>query len=207
MAIPETSSFELFLYEHLSTELLSYLLSFIDVDALMILNGVSTITRAIVHQYCRQEWDIKNFLKSWFPNPRAFVDILHRSGAVVGGSQPLQFFHRVTYKNTNFDIYTRVGGVMPIARWLIEDCAYHYSFQSSFHGKIDAFLDGLDPSKDDPYMYSPTGPSGKIAAYDFYKCRFGPAGILTTKWIRMWVVDVDPIHHIIHCSPSSTCRL
>ena len=76
MAIPETSSFELFLYEHLSTELLSYLLSFIDVDALMILNGVSTITRAIVHQYCRQEWDIKNFLKSWFPNPRAFVDIL-----------------------------------------------------------------------------------------------------------------------------------
>lgn len=56
------------------------------------------------------QWDINAKLQRFFNNPCAFRSELGRCEALISGSFALQFFERVTWPQSDLDIFAEEGG-------------------------------------------------------------------------------------------------
>ncbi|KII87153.1 hypothetical protein PLICRDRAFT_72978, partial [Plicaturopsis crispa FD-325 SS-3] len=91
-----------------------------------VLRLVNRMFRNRVDRYSSEVWNMDNFLARWFPSARGFRRQLRRCDALVSGSQPLQFFSRRYYVDSDFDIYIRPVAVGDMGLYLLS-VGYEYS--------------------------------------------------------------------------------
>ncbi|KAJ7683373.1 hypothetical protein B0H17DRAFT_942010 [Mycena rosella] len=72
----------------------------------------------VVQHYKQLVWDPDAHFKIWFSDPTKFRGVLQTCGAIVSGSQILQFLDRTRYPDSDMDIFLRVGGIPVMAQWL-----------------------------------------------------------------------------------------
>jgi len=171
-------------------------------DTLLRLCRVSSTMAGLSRAYIHATWDIQKFLKRWFQSPKRFLHVLHVSGGIVAGSQPLQFFKRTRYPNTSLDIYIRFGAMTAMLLWL-EDADFIRSGEGSFKAALDDFLLEMDPSKDDSFHTVQTTETGILAIVVYNKDVLRPDGQIETMTVRVVIVEEDPMFHIVFRSHSS----
>jgi hypothetical protein len=92
------------------------------------------------------EWDINTRLKRFVSDPIGFRSELGRYGGLISGSFALQFFERVTWPESDLDIFVqRPGGYFPIVKYLIENEAYEPSLDNDTRDKY-TWQDEEEPS-------------------------------------------------------------
>jgi hypothetical protein len=70
---------------------------------------LASTCRAIRSSIYAHEWDINTKLKRFVDDPVAFRNQLGDKG-LISGSFALQFFERVTWKESDLDIFMNIGG-------------------------------------------------------------------------------------------------
>ncbi|TFK57003.1 hypothetical protein OE88DRAFT_1640800 [Heliocybe sulcata] len=103
---------------------------------------ISKLSRSLysrVESYKAKTWNIGAFLHKWFPDPTAFRRVLCDAGAVIAGSQALQFFNRECYHAVPMDIYLPPGSVIPVGTYL---CSIGYvHWHKSYHTRYQTFIE------------------------------------------------------------------
>ncbi|TEB18817.1 hypothetical protein FA13DRAFT_1821451 [Coprinellus micaceus] len=86
------------------------------------LSAASRLLHHLVRSYKETIWNIDIFAAEWFDNPIEFRAILALTGALVAGSQVVQFFDgHQPLNGTPLDVVTRVGGVPGFIVFLEEE--------------------------------------------------------------------------------------
>jgi len=193
------SRYELFLFS-LRNPLLLYLLSFLDVDTICTLAKVSRRLRAFCGYFSADAWNIDKFLRPWFSNLHGFRQVLHSCGAIISGSQALQFFNRVRYPTSDMDIYVRMTGLLQLTRWLlgqgyrrdtsngIAGLAYLTSAEGTVLGDRDFFQTQRKKNKR----------QGNITGiYNYVNLLEEVSHPGERRYVQVIVLAVDPIEHIL----------
>lgn len=183
------------------------LLSFMSIRELMLLAKVSSSTRAAVLRYTTRAWDGSTFLRYWFPHAEGFRTKLAETGAIVTGSQMIRFFDRLPpLKDSDLDVLTRIGGLLPLAMYLERE-GYVRVYRKPRVGRDDDYpliteVFGVTSS---PSFQRGGGKSGIIHVMDFEKdCCHESKGKLLK--VQVVVVAKPPIEHLLgfHSSQSSS---
>ncbi|KAJ7157063.1 hypothetical protein C8R43DRAFT_832426, partial [Mycena crocata] len=155
---------------------------------------VSSTFRQIVQYYKSVAWDPDAFLHPWFiDDPAAFRSILKQCGAVVSGSQMIQFFDRTTYHGSDMDIFLRIGGVLPMSGWLENQ---GYNLISSHNGypdvkrKVNRLL--ISKMNEHPCVQNDT-----VKAVHNYQRFIASLTVVYSQKIQLITVDMNPIHHVM----------
>lgn len=181
--------------------------SFLSPADVVTLAKSSRYLRSIAQFYMSHAWDFHTFFSSWFPGrTECFRDLLDHTGAVVSGSQALQFFDRVQYPDSDLDIFVRAGGFYPLVTFLAGE-GY-----ASFLPKAPTGQQYGGPAFVSPSRLAKTCIKNMqtvrrpiIAVYNF---KGGPSrgfarAVDNDKIIQVIIVDSDPVHHIIYDFHSS----
>lgn len=87
-------------------------------------------TCRLLYRACKdfnqRSYNITKHLAYFFNNPSWFRSIQASTGAVISGSNAIQFFDRSFYDTSDLDIFVGQSFAMEIARWLIESEGYFY---------------------------------------------------------------------------------
>ena len=184
------SQFELF-FVNMTDDLLRRALSFWSVPSLISLGASSVMLRGVYKRYCADVWNINRRLRTWFPNPALFRKKLRDTGAIISGSQALQYFDREQYEGSDLDIYVSRSGAILLGHWL-EGIGYKY------HGKDPSydFLQHLITDTTPTHGRSPFH-SAIMRVHNFHRfliCRRGVARLLRVQLI---VLEGNPVVHIM----------
>ncbi|KAJ7603539.1 hypothetical protein DFH06DRAFT_1151811 [Mycena polygramma] len=146
----------------------------------------------IVRYYKSLVWDPDIFFRSWFmDSPQNFRQMLAHCGGTVSGSQITQFFDRTRYRDSDLDIFIRIGGLQPMGRWLKLQ-GYRYASASS---EYEAFEHNtarlstrmiIERNSDEPIK----------GVFNYTRYIAAPTVIYLQK-IQLIVVDTNPIDHIL----------
>jgi hypothetical protein len=89
------------------------------------------------------QWNVNRLLGRFVDKPREFRSQMAECDAVVSGSQALQFFERVHWKEADLDVFIRMGsGVDKFCEYLMETEGYKHVSTRTDDGKVD--YDTLD---------------------------------------------------------------
>lgn len=193
------SSFEALLTT-MDQKLLRYFFAFWAIDNLVLLSSLSMLLRGVYRRYQGDVWNIDRFLRSWFPDAARFRRVMGGTGAVIAGSQALQFFDRTRYMDSDLDIFLRVGGAIMMGRYLENE-----GFQ--FEGKSEAypfFADKLLRTLSTPEMFEESFEPSMVGVHNFVKFLGSRDGIVRRMQVQLIVLRSDPIRHIMCGFHSST---
>lgn len=206
MQVHKLSRFESILLS-VTEPLLIYIISFWDLRDILTCGTLSSVLQNIVRYYKTCVWDPDRFFRPWFKDDaKLFRGILQRCGAVVSGSQILQFFDRTRYFDSDMDIFLRIGGVCEMGCWLTEQ---GYKFQSiSKH--YDAFSRSLLRLSNSLVSGQGTTAEETVKGVFNYKRYVATSTVVYLQKIQLVVVDTNPIQHIVfgfHSSESAPCTV
>jgi len=199
-----------------SNDLLHILLSSLPADSLIMAGRTSKTMRSIMCHYSGEAWEMGAFIWPWFGNVDSFLDVLHVTGAVVGGSQAMHFFRR-TKSLTNFDFFVRLGGCPMLGRWLLHQ-GYRYmggleslDVHTSRH-YFDIYYDTSQLLRRHSRWKHARGAEkhgpGVLNVYNFYKFLASADGHIIYLHVKMIATDMNPMHHILfHSHSSESSRL
>jgi len=194
-----------------SNDLLHILLSCLAADSLIMAGRTSKTMRSILRHYCGEAWEIGSFIQPWFGDVDSFLNVLHVTGAVVGGSQAMNFFRR-TKSFTNFDLFVRLGGCPMLGKWLLRQ-GYRYmggleslDVYASKH-YFDVYFDTSQLLRRRSRWKHARGAEkhgpGVLNVYNFYKFLATTDGLIVCLHVKMIATDMNPMHHILFHSHSS----
>ncbi|KAF3212278.1 hypothetical protein TWF679_006050 [Orbilia oligospora] len=108
-----------------------------------------TSTCKALREKKEQVWDINAHMAHFLQRPTEFRSLMATHGAVVSGSDALQFLSRERFENSDLDVYVEVGGLRGFKKHLEEVEGYRwvpYEWQS---GDIEeAIVDRILDTKD-----------------------------------------------------------
>ncbi|KAJ7476315.1 hypothetical protein B0H11DRAFT_1917533 [Mycena galericulata] len=179
--------------------LLAYLFSFWDPHDILKFSRSSSVIQGILQQYRQLVWDPDTYFQPWFREPTAlFRSTLRETGAIVSGSQILQFFDRIKYLNSDLDIFLRIGGVLQMARWLVRQ-GYHLTPEQpdyeTFHRNVIRVSCRI--------LTSTVNQDTGIRAVYNYQRFVASATVIYYQKIQLIAVDIDPVHHVLYDFHSS----
>lgn len=87
------------------------------------------IARQASIDYQSRAFDIHRHLKRFFADPVGFRALQAQTGAVISGSNALQFFDRDIYPDSDLDIFVNVGNALDVCTWIAQGAGYGYSFE------------------------------------------------------------------------------
>ncbi|KAJ6579172.1 hypothetical protein DFH09DRAFT_913344 [Mycena vulgaris] len=149
-----------------------------------------------MQQYRKIVWDPDRHFQPWFGDcTEDFRSVLYESGAIVSGSQILQFLDRTTYLNSDMDIFLRIGGVLTMGNWLeargysrtcdSEDYVNHFKFQRDVIQTACRVITG--------------GARLETAVKGVYNYRrfVGSTTDIYNQKIQLVAVDTNPVQHLL----------
>ncbi|KAJ7750551.1 hypothetical protein B0H16DRAFT_1318604 [Mycena metata] len=174
-------------------DLLTYFLAFWDPHDIFKAESLSSVMLGIVSHYRRLVWDPDSRFQPWFRDPtRQFRTMLRRCGAIVTGSQMLQFFDRTNYPDSDMDIFLRIGGVSLLGNWLTTQ-GYSPAAPSAkytfFRNRVQRACSQIITRQGEPQ-------TPIRGVYNYYRY-VATQTVVHHQKIQLVVVDMDPIHHVI----------
>ncbi|THG92457.1 hypothetical protein EW026_g8454 [Hermanssonia centrifuga] len=98
------------------------------------------IAYAAVHSYIKRAFNINRHLSQYFLDPLAFRSLQARTSTLVSGSSALQFFNRLTYDDSDLDIYVPLKSRQEVGRWILGQ-GYTFKPNSVQHKDLDVALE------------------------------------------------------------------
>ncbi|KAJ7815296.1 hypothetical protein B0H13DRAFT_1924266 [Mycena leptocephala] len=140
------------------------------------------------------------YFQPWFRDgTEKLRNALRQSGAIVSGSQIIQFFDRTKYPGSDMDIFLRIGGVLNMTRWLTAQ-GYHLDAKTEGYGCLTEPYCGRLPG-----YYCLTRAHRPIrAVYNYH--RMLRQQLLCTIKIQLVVVDINPVQHVLSISTRTRKR-
>ncbi|KAI0087717.1 hypothetical protein BDY19DRAFT_892207 [Irpex rosettiformis] len=77
--------------------------------------------QAAVKSYFRRTFNINRHFSRFFDNPQDFRSLQARTATLVSGSNALQFFSRITYEDSDLDLYVYYKHRLEVGHWLIQN--------------------------------------------------------------------------------------
>ncbi|KAJ6464316.1 hypothetical protein DFH09DRAFT_1346829 [Mycena vulgaris] len=178
----------------MTDSLLVHLLSFWDPKDILASATLSPVIHGILQHYRQLVWDVDIHFRPWFQNPAEFRSILRITGAVVSGSQILQFLDRTNYLSSDMDIFLRIGGVTRIGKWLSLQ-GYRFGSLASDYQTFDVQVQRLSRMLVAQNSSLPHGPPIRNV-YNYQRFVASPSVTYIQK-VQLVVVDMDPVHHVL----------
>lgn len=201
------SLFERFLI-NLSTSLLDVIILYWSPDDIGRMRGTNTSLKTLLDDYAERHWNVDEMFGTWFSDPLYFRALLAYTGAIVSGSQALQFMGREYYSQSDMDIFCKHDTQLFIGRFLNE-MGYRYK-PRPLKERVSRNHRDVPPRSFDSTVLMraaerrkghkgiPSDGSCISAVYDF--CRFdGSAdGVVYVRKVQLIVLHVDPVAHVTH---------
>ncbi|KAJ7495920.1 hypothetical protein B0H11DRAFT_1910206 [Mycena galericulata] len=138
-------------------------------------------------------WDVDRFFAPWFIDDTVdFRVMLERCGAVVSGSLITQFFDRTLYRDSDMDIFLRMGGLPEMGAWLVSQ-GYIYSSTSTGYRALRRAIQRVSGK----VVSDPVDGHRTIRTVLNFKRLVASTTIIHIQKIQLVVVDMDPIHHVL----------
>ncbi|KAF6742483.1 hypothetical protein DFP72DRAFT_830471 [Ephemerocybe angulata] len=169
----------------------------IAITDLINLASSSSLLREIANIYKDMTWRIDVFLSTWFKTPLVFRSVLAFTGAVVSGSQAIQFLDRMEPAvSSDLDILTRIGGVLSLVNYLEEEGYRRVERDAGRQEEYPLLADVCALSSTAQFCRG-GGKHGIVAIFDFEK--EVPREIYGVNRLKVQVVAVvqNPIRHIM----------
>ncbi|KAF7971995.1 hypothetical protein HWV62_19271 [Athelia sp. TMB] len=98
--------------------------------------------RECVQQYFHTAFDINAHLGIFLPDPLAFRNMQTKTGAVISGSNVVQFFDRTYYHDADLDIYVNPGHCRAVGAHMVKVQGYRVVEQEEDNSKTTLDVDG-----------------------------------------------------------------
>ncbi|TDL16734.1 hypothetical protein BD410DRAFT_755116 [Rickenella mellea] len=98
------------------------------------------IARNAVQFYVKRTFDINDHLHRFVHNPIEFRSMLDRTGAIISGSNALQFLNRKTWPESDLDLYVYKPNYKEVGRWLQDNAGFSYTYRP-FHLQAQNFAE------------------------------------------------------------------
>ncbi|KIM24572.1 hypothetical protein M408DRAFT_26867 [Serendipita vermifera MAFF 305830] len=162
-----TSSTVLLVVSH--SPIVDYLYGYLSVADMFSFRLVCSIVHRAVKKWLLSAYNIEKHFSHFFDDPMSFRILQARTGAIVSGSNALQFFEGLYYPDSDLDLYVPCRHAYDVAAWLRRN---DYIFtvtdkqRASMQGKtLDTVLEQISrrrisiyherpPTGDDEYGYS-----------------------------------------------------
>ncbi|KAJ7829047.1 hypothetical protein B0H13DRAFT_1916682 [Mycena leptocephala] len=174
-------------------DLLAHLLSFWDPTDITVFSATSYVAHGLIKHYCELVWDVDTYFQPWFRDgTEKLRNALRQSGAIVSGSQIIQFFDRTKYPGSDMDIFLRIGGVLNMTRWLTAQ-GYHLDAKTEGYGCLHRAL-----LRTTTRILLPNSvPNRPIrAVYNYHRYVASTTSVYYQK-IQLVVVDINPVQHVL----------
>lgn len=184
-------------------QLIGLVLNSLHLSDVIRLKSASRFLATVISFYLQVRYSFHTFFEKWFLDTRGFRETLHRSGAVVSGSQALQFFDRVNYTGSDLDIFVRIGGLGILHGWLRQEGYHSFSPKDENSSNTDQYMDIRATQRKVVFSKS----SHQRPLYGVFNFKTYPNFPRVDQVIQIIVVDTDPISHILFNFHSSKCHL
>lgn len=77
--------------------------------------------KVALEPYIAGRFSINGHLTRFFKNPQEFRSLQARTATLISGSNALQFFNRLTYEDSDLDLYAHYDHRHEIGHWLIQN--------------------------------------------------------------------------------------
>ncbi|KAK6330795.1 hypothetical protein TWF718_002994 [Orbilia javanica] len=156
-----------------------------------------------------QVWDINAHMAHFLKRPTEFRSLMAMHGAVVSGSDALQFLSRERFANSDLDVYVEVGGLRGFKKHLEEVEGYNwvpYDWQSDEieEAIVDRILDTKDYQKlEKSSRLSEESKLGYLARYEMktlegvFLFQKGKAGDQSLRQVQLIVTQGPPMYAIL----------
>ena len=179
-----------------SPALVDYMLSFWDVTSVITCGKTNSATRGRILSYMSLEWNLRRHFMDWFRDD--LQEILHKCGAVISGSQAIQFFDRERYPESDVDFFVRLGGADELVKWIVCQGYSITDFSKRYRGNLENKIQELS-AKCTGNLTSFEHPI--LGVINLLKPR------VADKKVQVIIVDVDPIEHVLYGFHSSKSTL
>lgn len=203
----QRSKFETFIYR-LKRSLQRKIFSYLSACELNILSRCSKRLANEVSDYSMFAWNLDNFVRNWFHHTDDLRATMAYTGAVISGSQIIQFFDRCPpIASSDLDILTRIGGI-PALICFLESEGYRQVPRKETEHQYNALADCLAVSSSTGFVDRGRR-HGILFIADFERVA-GPylrPGLHEKEKIKVQLIAVtqNPIEHLIYTYHSSTC--
>lgn len=181
-------------------QILQHFFAFWEINDLITLSYLSSWLRGVYKRYQSDVWNIDRFLGSWFPDASGFRRVMRSTGAVISGSQVLQFFDRVRYIDSDLDIFLGVGGSMEMGRYFEKD-GYRFEGQSALY---PCFTDFLIRTLSRVDSFERFFENYIVGVYNFSRFVVSSGNVARRMHVQMIVLKKEPIRQILCGFHSST---
>ncbi|KAI0070001.1 hypothetical protein K474DRAFT_1568082, partial [Panus rudis PR-1116 ss-1] len=174
-------------------------------DTILHLQLLSKTVQHVVLDYIQRAWDLGSLLQPFFSNVVSFRRILHETQAVVSGSQPIQFFSRSHYDDSDLDIYVQIEGALALGQWLQR---HHYMYRphdSSSLTFYEAFLRMAVARSKPTFLTAQEGYDDVpiTAVFNFHKTQTGSERH-RSQLVQIIVVSEPPLQCILQFHSSTS---
>lgn len=147
--------------------------------------------------FMNYEWDLNDFLTSWFDDPALFRKALGESDSLIAGGAARNFFDRHIDITSALDLYVRTAGVLQLAAFLLQQ---GYIFNDPSHSSSDmnrAFREWFNNLRVETESGNITPCSSILKVFLFTKCLMVGHADLRVRTIRIHVTKSDPLRHVL----------
>lgn len=204
----QSSVFETFIYR-LKRSLQREIFNYLSPHELNVLARCSKRLANEVNGYSMFAWNLEDFVQQWFHHTEELRATMAYTGAVISGSQIIQFFDRCRpIASSDLDILTRIGGI-PALICFLESEGYSQVPRPKTEQQYDALTDCLTVSSSDAFVLNRGGRHGILFVADFARTTRPPLrpGHQEEETIKVQLIAVaqNPIEHLIYTYHSSMC--
>ncbi|KAI0337051.1 hypothetical protein BDW22DRAFT_1364557 [Trametopsis cervina] len=151
----------------------------------------------VVQAYFASAFDINAHFRRFFDNPLDFRSLQARTGALVSGSNALQYFGRVVYGESDLDLYVKKEKVLEVGQWLNEHAGY--GFEPNAHSQNQTQGVVFEEAVEDAHWTDDYGPIDSLEdVYNFYKQVQSDGGDGTRRKIQLIATLRSPMDTILH---------
>jgi len=204
MAFSSTADFALF-SPH--TPISFTVMSMVSLRDILSLGAVSRGGYSACQEYLTTAWSFHRFFRKWFDDTKGLRNVLRLTGAVISGSQALQFFERTQYPNSDLDIFLQSNKLQILVQWLLQS-GYEFSSQRNYGFTLTPTGDIIPNARNIP----PYPGEGEFNVYNFTRNTLSSSPSCSTcsenneeQLVQLIVTNGDPMEHILTHFHSSTC--
>ncbi|TEB21626.1 hypothetical protein FA13DRAFT_1819394 [Coprinellus micaceus] len=161
------------------------------------LSAASRLLHHLVRSYKETIWNIDIFAAEWFDNPIEFRAILALTGALVAGSQVVQFFDgHQPLNGTPLDVVTRVGGVPGFIVFLEEEGYEKVPVGGEVNSDAESTMASAFAMSSTIQFQERGRINGIVDVLEYVKPRI-PGRYAEVVRIQIIVVTQNPVEHIL----------
>ena len=161
-----------------------------------------------VQSHIARAYNINTHLAHFFSNPLAFRSLQARTGALISGSNALQFLARTHYPDADLDIYCAYPDRAQICEWLVRNEDYAFHPQMRQDPSLDVALNQARVPDAAPPLSTYNSFKAVSGVYTFTKRITTANGMATRYKVQVIVAyrcPIEPIFDFHSSAFQSTC--